>query len=55
MEFVVTPEAVFWFKVAGWLAIGGTATWALSRIWQADERKNDWKKAAKRRRPFDRG
>lgn len=43
MEFTLTPEALFWFKVAGWLFIGGCATWWLSRTWQRQEQRDDWK------------
>ena len=42
MEIALTPEALFWFKVAGWLFIGGCCTWALARIWNSQERRNNW-------------
>lgn len=51
MEFALTPEALFWLKVAGWLFIGGCASWVLGRIW-GDEKKDpsEWDKARKRER-----
>lgn len=45
MEFTLTPESVFWFKVAAWFFIGGCFTWVLSIIWSDDEKKKGWQNA----------
>ena len=42
MEFVLTADALFWFKVAGWLFIGGGATYVIGRIWANHEKRDRW-------------
>lgn len=42
IEFVLTQEALFWFKIGGWLMIGGGATWAIASIWSDTSHKNGW-------------
>jgi hypothetical protein len=48
VELVLTPEALFWFKIAGWLFIGGCATWALGSIWADNEKENNWRDALRK-------
>lgn len=44
IEFVMTAEALWYFKLAAYLFVGGVITWVISRWFEPDKRDEEWKK-----------
>jgi hypothetical protein len=45
VQFVMTPEAFGFFKIAAYLLVGGFATWLIGRAFAKDDEKDaEWKR-----------